>query len=419
MNARKYSWLAAGILAAVLLAGCAPVATFPRTGGAAPAAEAAYARRCQLLADAETELRASLAHAPQGLEALRRLIAAKEVELAGLSPVGASPVDLQAAQAEQQAAGAEREAAAVSLSEDRQRRDDGAQAAERAGRELVQLQTQHAETSKQAAARREVLTAARAAVADATLLSTLKDGEANVTVAKALLFQAESALAGCDLDEAELRRSDAEKRLADIRTLLQRLDDEILERAGELRGLGQRGLEEELGAAQGALDRAERELAAVERRATALCLLYDTLLEAEEEAKRSFAEPIARRMAPYLEALFPGCELGFAPDTLQVRNLRRNGIDEPYQHLSVGTREQLAVLTRLAFAELLGERGMPAAVILDDALVYSDRTRLQRMQQVLLRAAKRMQIIVLTCRPDDYAGLDAAVVRLSDCFVAS
>ncbi len=43
MNARRLSWLAAGALAVVLLAGCAPVATFPRTGGAAPAAEAAAA----------------------------------------------------------------------------------------------------------------------------------------------------------------------------------------------------------------------------------------------------------------------------------------------------------------------------------------------------------------------------------------
>ena len=41
MNARRFSWLAAGALAAVLLAGCAPVTTFPRTGEAAPAAEAA------------------------------------------------------------------------------------------------------------------------------------------------------------------------------------------------------------------------------------------------------------------------------------------------------------------------------------------------------------------------------------------
>ena len=41
MNARRFSWLAAGALAAVMLAGCAPVTTFPRTSGAAPAAEAA------------------------------------------------------------------------------------------------------------------------------------------------------------------------------------------------------------------------------------------------------------------------------------------------------------------------------------------------------------------------------------------
>jgi uncharacterized protein YhaN len=41
----------------------------------------------------------------------------------------------------------------------------------------------------------------------------------------------------------------------------------------------------------------------------------------------------------------------------------------------IGTREQLAVLTRLGFVDLLREQGQPAAVVLDDALVYADDSR--------------------------------------------
>ncbi len=48
-------------------------------------------------------------------------------------------------------------------------------------------------------------------------------------------------------------------------------------------------------------------------------------------------------------------------------------------------REQLSVLTRLAFARLLARDGRPAPVILDDALVYSDDDRIERMFDALHR----------------------------------
>jgi len=38
------------------------------------------------------------------------------------------------------------------------------------------------------------------------------------------------------------------------------------------------------------------------------------------------------------------------------------------------------------------------SLILDDPLVYSDDGRLEIMTDILLEAAKRMQVILLTCR---------------------
>jgi uncharacterized protein YhaN len=58
----------------------------------------------------------------------------------------------------------------------------------------------------------------------------------------------------------------------------------------------------------------------------------------------------------------------------------------------------LAVLTRIAFADLLLEQGKPVSLILDDPLVYSDDGRLDTMIEILTEAATRMQIILLTCR---------------------
>jgi uncharacterized protein YhaN len=98
-----------------------------------------------------------------------------------------------------------------------------------------------------------------------------------------------------------------------------------------------------------------------------------------------------------------------------LTELRRNGIDEPSQRLSIGTREQLAVLVRLGLAQLLQEReGEAPCLILDDALVYADETRFDTMKAILQRASQDLQILILTCRPRDYRGLDARVIRLED-----
>ncbi len=74
--------------------------------------------------------------------------------------------------------------------------------------------------------------------------------------------------------------------------------------------------------------------------------------------------------------------------------------------------EQVAVLLRLAYADLLVERGKPAMLILDDALAYSDRHRLEMIFDTLTRAAERMQILVLTCRVDAFSRLGGNRLRL-------
>ena len=48
---------------------------------------------------------------------------------------------------------------------------------------------------------------------------------------------------------------------------------------------------------------------------------------------------------------------------------------------------------------------IPALVILDDALVYADQERFDRMQLALLKAAESVQVIILTCRPRDWRAL--------------
>jgi len=61
------------------------------------------------------------------------------------------------------------------------------------------------------------------------------------------------------------------------------------------------------------------------------------------------------------------------------------------------------------------EKGQPAAVILDDAIVYADEERFKNMLLILAKAAKNLQVIVLTCHEHDYGSSGAHIIRLVDC----
>jgi uncharacterized protein YhaN len=95
-------------------------------------------------------------------------------------------------------------------------------------------------------------------------------------------------------------------------------------------------------------------------------------------------------------------------------HIQRAGQLEDFDVLSGGTKEQLAVLTRLAFAELLLGQGRPATVILDDALAFSDDERIESMFDVLMRAGDKVQIIVLTCRKKLFTRLGAAPLEIRE-----
>jgi energy-coupling factor transporter ATP-binding protein EcfA2 len=155
------------------------------------------------------------------------------------------------------------------------------------------------------------------------------------------------------------------------------------------------------------------EQAALERDVAVLTLLRDTLAKAEQEARERYVAPVVRRMTPYLQGLFPGVEVALG-DKLQITGLTRQAGAEDIERLSDGTVEQVAVLLRLAYADLLVERGKPAMLILDDALAYSDRNRLELIFDTLTRAAERMQILVLTCRVDAFSRLGGNRLRLVD-----
>jgi uncharacterized protein YhaN len=76
-------------------------------------------------------------------------------------------------------------------------------------------------------------------------------------------------------------------------------------------------------------------------------------------------------------------------------------------NLSGGEQEQLFLIARLALADVLAkdERQL---VVLDDVLNATDSGRLARILSLLEEVSERLQIIILTCHPERYRGLDGA-----------
>lgn len=161
------------------------------------------------------------------------------------------------------------------------------------------------------------------------------------------------------------------------------------------------------GREQAALARAAR----YEREVKALARLRTALDAARREAREAYFGPVLHELEPLLSILHPGAALQIDDETLLPTALTRDGQEEGLDILSGGTRKQLAVLTRLAFARLFARAGRPVPVILDDALVHSDDDRIEAMFTALHRVAQGQQIIVLTCRQRAFAPLGGDRLR--------
>ena len=213
-------------------------------------------------------------------------------------------------------------------------------------------------------------------------------------------------------EAAEARLKAAERTLRQITATVQQLRDETIGLEGEVRVAGGSGLGEAIQLLDERIGDLERRRAKIAREADASRLFYATLLDAQRAARERWLGPIKTRVAPFLKLIHPESDVDLDEETLELKGLTRAGVEERFDRLSAGAREQVAVVTRLALAQVLKQGGHPATVILDDALVNTDEIRLERMHQVLREAAKDLQVIVLTCRERDFRDLGAPMFRV-------
>jgi DNA repair exonuclease SbcCD ATPase subunit len=260
----------------------------------------------------------------------------------------------------------------------------------------------------------QALHTARKGAADDKLAAALADADGVVEFGRQQLAALQRALEAEKPDSVALEVDRCEQAFDQVKCDIARLEKEANDLTVELNALGQRGLAEELAQAEVEYAALERELNHIEAQARAVDLLYRTLDASLRSAKEALARPVIARLVPYLRQLIPGAEPSISEDMV-LTGIHRDSTAELFADLSIGTREQLAVLVRLAYADLLSEQGMPVTVILDDALVNSDDERRERMKSILYQAAQRYQVLVLTCHEREYCDAGGTFIRLADC----
>ncbi len=374
-------------------------------------AQATWQRKLDAQAEAATLRNLIAALAPRGIEAMAQAVADLRAVLARPQSVAAARVD---------------RSDVAALEETRRRRRIALQTAEAAGAEARDAQAVRAQSDRElatleeraASARREqetieaeLLTTRRQAT-DEALVAALEAAEAELRAAAASEAATREALEATDPEILRLKLMKAQRAEAAIRADVDTLARETRDLRIELSALGRDGVGEQLAEVQGRLDLARRRVGQAEREARAARLLHDSLVEAQRESKERWLGPVRQRVRPYLRLLDPDSDVVLNEETLEIEGVLRAGRPEPFEALSMGAREQVAVITRLALADILRTSQRPSAVILDDALVNTDETRLDRMHLVLHRAAEHLQVMVLTCRERDFLQLGAPVFRM-------
>lgn len=349
-----------------------------------------------LLTRLEAEFRA---HAPQGIEALQTQLAALPdavvEEFEHLPSFEQAEAALHAASDKVSELRARMEAA-------RDRRDD-------ARTEHTTAVVRQEEAARRLAAAIETLE--RLSQQDeAQLASRALEAEETRRRAEEELAAARSAAPDIGAAEAALARAQsiedgARARIGELRPAIAALNERISNAAGD-------AVEERLQETADKLEAAEARLVRIAREVKVLERLQSALEGARLEARDRYFEPVAGELRPLLHLLWPEAELNWADDTLLPQSLIRNGQEETVDILSGGTQEQIALLVRLAFARLLSKDGRHAPVILDDALVFTDDDRIERMFDALHRQAGDLQIIVLSCRQRAFRDLGGRTLQI-------
>lgn len=264
-------------------------------------------------------------------------------------------------------------------------------------REVATVQSQRDALNRALSSQREELAGLKSAISiheDALKHEDLEAAREKRERHRETKERQEEDLAGvalADIGELERAAGEAEGNVS-------RITEELQKRRGALEQVGGAYAEEQALQAQERVDAVREREADLEVEYEAWKLLAETLREVEKQETAHLGKALVGPVSSRISELTGGRygDLAIGPE-LDAGGIHFGGSERTFSELSVGTREQIALLLRISIAETLG-----AFVVLDDQLTQTDESRMAWLRELLEEAAARIQIIVLTCHPEDY-----------------
>lgn len=260
--------------------------------------------------------------------------------------------------------------------------------------------------------RRSNLEASRAQRSDDDLQQAVQSSSVSVSELAARIEGLEQQLSAANADAAQNLRDNAEAVLQRAEQDAGQVQQRLAVQTDRLQQARANGLHESFEQAQRRSDEAQEALAAVEQRAAAAKKLWEALHRHRAAARERYVAPLKDAIERLGQLVFGGSFAVEIGEDWSIASRTLHGTTLAYDDLSVGTREQLAVLLRLAAAQIVARRG-GVPLLLDDALGFSDPDRLATMGAAIAAAGKTCQIIILSCAPGRFTHVgNAKVIRL-------
>ena len=321
-------------------------------------------------AEAKASATVLAAHAPNGLASLESEVAAQVAKLAEAK---------QALEAMPATGNDEPSILTVSLAESEEAA--ARTALDSASAELNEAKVAFSEASTQVKSAEEELAAVRATLNDplragkkAEASQALTDALAYETTAQAKVTELSNELQTVNLLVLQQDVERIDRSAKQVEAAHARRSTDITRLEADLEAKGALGQEEAAAEKQRELEQMARRCTELERRAKALSHLLKLLKEKRSALARRLRAPLQKHLNHYLQILFPGASIEVGEDLSPGRITRVGAMGAEtgeFEELSVGAREQMGVVARLAYADLLQEAGKATLLILDDALVHT------------------------------------------------
>ena len=254
------------------------------------------------------------------------------------------------------------------------------------------------------------LTSARDQVSDDELTKRVASTDAIARDAETMRNSAQSLLEASDIDSLRSRLSNAEAAADRARAQQKTNRERHRELLISLELRGERGLGAQLDATRGHRDQCVAKHRSLNERASAAKLLRNVFERRRAEAQQRYRAPYERQVEQFGRIVYDSSFEVEVNDDLGIARRALAGVTLDVNQLSTGAREQLGIIARLACAAIVSPDGGGAPVILDDALGWSDPSRLPRMGAAIAAASRDCQVIILTCTPSRYAHVGTAKV---------